>query len=271
MLFGSITGSTRTGFPVCTWKDLLLIMDRRGIHDKRFVRPPTTEMINYICNNADVIAMITLAPEVCSEQTIRRLSDAGIVVSIGHSNATFDQVLAAETFGVSFATHLFNAMSPMTSREPGAVGAILGSDSLGAGIIADGHHLAWNSLKIAHKLLGERLVLVTDATPAAGSSIKEFQFGGQKVTHIKGKCINQNGTLGGSALTMDEAVRNCIHQGIDDLSAFQMATRNPAKVIGKTLDMGSIGTGQFANLTLLDAKYKVVGTISGGQCHFYDA
>ncbi len=243
--------------------------EKKGIHDQQFIRQPDPVMIDYICLHSDVVSMITLAPEVCSSKIIRQLSDAGIVVAIGHTDATYEQVQEAEKAGASFATHLYNAMSAMNSREPGLVGAVLGSETLEAGIIADGYHLAWNSLKIAEQLLQDRLVLVTDATAAAGTTLKEFDFAGQKIFHKEGKCINQDGTLGGSALTMIKAIINCIDQGIDQNKVINMATQNPARILGKSSELGAIAIGQYANLAIFDSALVINGAVSGGQLHLF--
>ena len=243
---------------------------RRGIHPKVQIRTPDQDMINWLCEQNDVITKITLAPEVCPKGMIRQLHDAGIVVSIGHTLATYNQVKAAEREGATFATHLHNAMTPLTSREPGAVGAVFDSQKLFAGIIADGYHLSWGNLRIAQRLLQERLVLVTDATPPAGMDNVEgttFDFCGQTVHYSKGKCSNADGTLGGSALTMIEAVHNSINHGIARDTTFDMATLNAARAIGQEQHLGQIAPGQFANLVLLDSDLNVKATISGGVQH----
>ena len=242
--------------------------ERSGIHDVNHIRSPSAEMVNYLCNNADVIAMITLAPEVCPKSVVSQLKNAGIVVSIGHSNATFEEVREAEQAGASFVTHLFNAMSQMQNRDPGVVGATLSSGLLGAGIIADGYHLHWNNLLISQRLLNDRLVLVTDATAAAGSDIESFEFGGKTVYHDNGKCTGKDGTLGGSALTMIEAVQNCIQQGISPERTIQMATHNPAKVLGLSHVLGEIRKNYRADLVMMDESYSVVGSISDGEFHY---
>ena len=237
---------------------------RKGIHNPDLIRQPSAAMVDYLCDHAETVSMLTLAPEVCPEGTIEKLSEAGIVVSIGHTNATCAQVKAAEKAGARFATHLHNAMTPLTSREPGVVGAVFDSEILGAGIIADGYHLSWENLRIAHRIMQDRLVLVTDATPAAGADISEFEFGGQTVYYSNGKCTGADGTLGGSALTMIEAVANSVEQGIDVHAAIRMATINPAKAIHLEESLGQIAPGQFANLCIFDDHFKVRGSVSGG-------
>ena len=243
--------------------------ERKGIHDVDVIRRPTPDMIDYLCANADAIAMVTLAPEVCPEGTVEKLSSAGIVVALGHTNATCAQAKAAETAGASFATHLHNAMSPLGSREPGVVGAIFDSYRSGAGIIADGHHLSWENLRIAHRLMADRLVLVTDATTPAGTDMETFAFAGQTIYHRDGKCSNSDGTLAGSALTMIEAVANSIRAGIEPQASVRMASINAAKAIHIHRQMGSIAAGHFANLAIFDDSFTVRGSVSGGELKLY--
>lgn len=243
--------------------------ERKGIHDVDVIRRPTPDMIDYLCANADAIAMVTLAPEVCPEGTVEKLSSAGIVVALGHTNATCAQAKAAETAGALFATHLHNAMSPLGSREPGVVGAIFDSYRSGAGIIADGHHLSWENLRIAHRLMADRLVLVTDATTPAGTDMETFAFAGQTIYHRDGKCSNGDGTLAGSALTMIEAVANSIRAGIEPQAAVRMASINAAKAIHIHRQMGSIAAGHFANLAIFDDSFTVRGSVSGGELKLY--
>lgn len=242
---------------------------RKGIHESSLIRAPSDQMIDQLCANADVITKITLAPEKTPAGVIEKLVNAGIMVSLGHTNATCAEVKMAEKAGARFVTHLHNAMTPLTSREPGMIGATFDSDLLCAGIIADGYHLAWENLRIAHKIMQDRLVLVTDAVTPAGTDIAEFNFAGKIIYHSKGKCTGPDGTLAGSALTMIQAVVNSIEHGIDRDSVIRMVTINPARAIGVDDQMGRITAGQFANLTLLDDNLKVKGTISGGQPAWY--
>ena len=240
---------------------------RKGIHDESFIRQPDQKMIDFMVANADVISMVTLAPEMCPDQVISQLADSGIIVAIGHSDASLEQALQAEEAGARFITHLFNGMSQLQHREPGVVGAAFTSNVLGAGIIADGYHLDWANLLLARKVMSDRLVLVTDATPAAGTDIKTFEFAGQTIYHENGKCFGKDGTLGGSALTMIEAVQNCVKQGISLTEAIRMATINPASYIHMKDEMGDIKPGQFANMILFDDKMNIHGAISGGKMH----
>ncbi|MFM2589152.1 N-acetylglucosamine-6-phosphate deacetylase [Vibrio sp. TBV020] len=239
---------------------------KKGIHSVDFIRPSDDSMIDFMCENADVIAKVTLAPEHNEAAHIERLKQAGIVVSIGHTNATYAEARRGFDAGITFATHLFNAMTPMVGREPGVVGAIYDTQDVYAGIIADGFHVDYANIRIAHKIKGEKLVLVTDATAPAGADMDYFIFVGKKVYYRDGKCVDENGTLGGSALTMIEAVQNTVeHVGIALDEALRMATLYPAKAIGVEEQLGRVKKGMVANLTVFDRDFNVQATIVNGQ------
>ncbi|ELV8624093.1 N-acetylglucosamine-6-phosphate deacetylase [Vibrio cidicii] len=239
---------------------------KKGIHSVDYIRNSDNEMIDFICANADIIAKVTLAPELNDPEHIEKLTQAGIVVSIGHTNATYTEARKGFEAGITFATHLFNAMTPMVGREPGVVGAIYDTPEVYAGIIADGFHVDYANIRIAHKIKGEKLVLVTDATAPAGADMDYFIFVGKKVYYRDGKCVDENGTLGGSALTMIEAVQNTVeHVGIALDEALRMATLYPAKAIGVDDRLGRIKKGMIANLAIFDRDFKVKATVVNGQ------
>ncbi len=239
---------------------------KKGIHSVDYIRPSDDSMIDFMCDNADVIAKVTLAPEHNDPEHISRLRDAGIVVSIGHTNATYAEARQSFEHGITFATHLFNAMTPMVGREPGVVGAIYDTSDVYAGIIADGFHVDYANIRIAHKIKGEKLVLVTDATAPAGANMDYFIFVGKKVYYRDGKCVDENGTLGGSALTMIEAVQNTVeHVGIALDEALRMATLYPAKAIKVDDKLGRIKKGMVANLTVFDRDFSIQANIVNGQ------
>ena len=239
---------------------------KKGIHNVDYIRPSDNKMIDLICENSDVITKVTLAPEHNSSEHIQRLTQAGITVSIGHSDATYSQARKSFESGISFATHLFNAMTPMEGREPGVVGAVYDTPQVYAGIIADGFHVDYANIRIAHKIKGEKLVLVTDATAPAGANMDYFIFVGKKVYYRNGKCVDENGTLGGSALTMIEAVQNTVeHVGIALDEALRMATLYPARAIGVDEQLGLIKQGLVANLTIFDRDFNVQATVVNGQ------
>ncbi|WP_409440068.1 N-acetylglucosamine-6-phosphate deacetylase [Psychromonas sp. GE-S-Ul-11] len=238
--------------------------EKKGIHPAQWIRPAEAEMVDLICKNADIVAQITIAPEKMPLEFIKQLSDAGIVVSLGHSNANYQQATLAIEQGASFATHLFNAMSPMTGREPGMVGAIY-DHQLYAGIIVDGFHVAYENIRISKRLMGDKLILVTDATAPAGADIEQFDFVGTEVYYKDGKCVGKDGTLGGSAVTMIESIQQCVeHVGIPLDEAIRMASYYPAKAIAVDHKLGSITAGKVANLTIFDQQFNVTATIVNG-------
>ncbi|MEZ8632988.1 N-acetylglucosamine-6-phosphate deacetylase [Vibrio lentus] len=239
---------------------------KKGIHSVDHIRKSDSEMIELICENSDLVAKVTLAPELNDPEHIERLRKAGVVVSIGHTNATYAETRQGFESGITFATHLFNAMTPMVGREPGVVGAIYDTPEVYAGIIADGFHVDYANIRIAHKIKGEKLVLVTDATAPAGADMEYFIFVGKKVYYRDGKCVDENGTLGGSALTMIEAVQNIVeHAGIALDEALRMATLYPATAIGVESKLGRIKKGMVANLAVFDRDFNVKATVVNGQ------
>ncbi|WP_210472315.1 N-acetylglucosamine-6-phosphate deacetylase [Vibrio crassostreae] len=239
---------------------------KKGIHSVDHIRKSDNEMIELICDNSDLVAKVTLAPELNDPEHIERLHKAGVVVSIGHTNATYAEARQGFESGITFATHLFNAMTPMVGREPGVVGAIYDTPEVYAGIIADGFHVDYANIRIAHKIKGEKLVLVTDATAPAGADMEYFIFVGKKVYYRDGKCVDENGTLGGSALTMIEAVQNTVeHAGIALDEALRMATLYPATAIGVESKLGRIKKGMVANLAVFDRDFNVKATVVNGQ------
>ncbi|MBY7730818.1 N-acetylglucosamine-6-phosphate deacetylase [Vibrio splendidus] len=239
---------------------------KKGIHSVDHIRKSDGEMIELICENSDLVAKVTLAPELNDPEHIERLRKAGVVVSIGHTNATYAEARQGFESGITFATHLFNAMTPMVGREPGVVGAIYDTPEVYAGIIADGFHVDYANIRIAHKIKGEKLVLVTDATAPAGADMEYFIFVGKKVYYRDGKCVDENGTLGGSALTMIEAVQNTVeHAGIALDEALRMATLYPATAIGVESKLGRIKKGMVANLAVFDRDFNVKATVVNGQ------
>jgi N-acetylglucosamine-6-phosphate deacetylase len=240
-------------------------LEKKGVHRPEFIRQPDPTIIDLICANADIVSKVTIAPENFTGAMIKQLHDADIVVSIGHSNATYAQATTAIQNGASFATHLFNAMSPMTGREPGVIGAIY-DHQIYSGIIVDGIHVDYANVRISKKILNEKLILVTDATAPVGANITEFDFVGTTVYYKDGKCFNQDGTLGGAALTMIEAIENSVkHVGIELAEALRMATIYPAKAISVDDKLGSIKVGKIANLTIFDNDFNVVSTVLNGQ------
>ena len=243
-----------------------LSKEKKGVHREEYIREITPEMKTFLCDNADVITKITLAAENPTTQYITDFVEKGIIVSLGHSNATYEVANQAIAKGISFATHLHNAMSPISSgRAMGVVGAVLDSD-LYAGIIVDGLHVEFGNVRIAKKVKGDKLCIVTDATAAAGSDIESFIFVGKTVYVRDGKCYDANGTLGGSSVTMIESVENAVKKvGISLDETLRMCNLYPARAIGVDDHLGSIDADKIANLTVFTHDFKVIGTAVNGE------
>ncbi|ALR75980.1 N-acetylglucosamine-6-phosphate deacetylase [[Enterobacter] lignolyticus] len=239
---------------------------KKGTHNPNYVRKPDDKLVDFLCDNADVITKITLAPEMVAPEVITRLVNAGIVVSAGHSNATLKEAKIGFRAGITFATHLYNAMPYITGREPGLAGAIFDEPDVYCGIIADGLHVDFTNIRNAKRLKGDKLCLVTDATAPAGANIEQFIFAGKTIYYRDGLCVDENGTLSGSALTMIEGVRNLVeHCGIALDEVLRMATLYPARAIGASKQLGSIAPGMVANLTAFTRDYKITKTIVNGN------
>ena len=239
---------------------------KKGTHNPDFVRKPDAALVDFLCQNADVITKITLAPEVAGCDVIRKLADAGIVVSAGHSNATLNEAKAGFRAGITFATHLYNAMPYITGREPGLAGAVLDDTDVYCGVIADGLHVDYVNIRNAKRLKGDKLCLVTDATAPAGAHIDQFIFAGKTIYYRNGLCVDENGTLSGSALTMIEGVRSLVeHVGIALDEALRMATLYPARAIGVDKKLGTLAAGKVANLTAFTRDYEIIKTIVNGN------
>ncbi len=240
---------------------------KAGVHDKSFVRKVLNdELKSYLKSGNGVIKLFTVAPEVVEESCIKMMKECDIVISGGHTNATYDQTNQFFNWGASSVTHLFNAMSQFGSREPGVVGAAFDFDKIWAGIIVDGFHVNFSSVRIAKKIKGEKLILVTDAMPPVGTNISSFNLGDLEVYYNDGQCVTEDGTLAGSALDMATAVRNCVQKvGIPMQEALRMASTYPAKVLGLENKLGKIKPGYLANMVVFNNQLIVKGIITNGK------
>ncbi|AWK41194.1 N-acetylglucosamine-6-phosphate deacetylase [Photorhabdus laumondii subsp. laumondii] len=244
---------------------------KRGTHNPELIRKPTSEMINFLCNNADVITKLTLAPEMVEQKYIQQLVEAGIIVSAGHSNASYEEARQGFQNGITISTHLYNAMPAISGRQPGLIGAIFDTPEIYAGIIADGLHVSWPNIRNTKRLKNDKLILVTDATIPAGldpaiSKMAHFTFAGKTIYYRNGLCVDQNGVLSGSSLTMIDAVKNSVeHVGIALDEALRMATLYPARAIGVDKYLGTVETGKIANLCVFNHDLKICTTIVNGK------
>ncbi len=236
--------------------------ERKGIHNPNLFRTLDAESKALLKSLKHGKTLVTLAPENCTPDDIAELSDAGIILSAGHTNATFETTRAAFASGVSGVTHLFNAMSPMTHRAPGVVGAALENQSVYCGLICDGRHVDWAVLRIVLRTRPHgRFMLVTDAMPTVGSKTKTFALNGQHIHVEDGVCIDGNGTLAGSDLDMATAVRNTLlHLGVDVLDAAIMAATAPAQFLGLDDTRGSLAVGKRADIVWMNSNFEVVQT-----------
>ena len=240
---------------------------RKGTHDASRFRVLDSDALALLASLDNGRTLVTLAPEMTTPEMIASLVASGVVVSAGHTNATYAEVDSALRHGLTGFTHLFNAMSPLTGREPGAVGAALHDQHSWCGIIVDGHHVSPVTLQIALRCKGfERFMLVTDAMSNVGTDQTSFMLQGKKIIVRDGKCVDEQGTLSGSTLDMASAVRNAITMlGIDLGQAVRMASTNPARFLGMGHDIGRIAPGYRANLVLADDTLNVLDTWIDGR------
>jgi N-acetylglucosamine-6-phosphate deacetylase len=233
---------------------------KKGAHQAEFIQTPTAETIAaLLAETQDVLRIMTLAPECVAPELALRLRRAGVVLSAGHSLATCAQATAAFDRDYRAATHLFNAMSGFESRAPGLVGAVYDHPAAVASIIADGIHCDYAALRISQKMMGERLFLITDAVDSSTEGAYRFHREGD---HF----VNEQGTLAGSALTMPQAVANCVrHAGIALDEALRMATLYPARLLGLDGEIGQLSAGARADMCLFDNDFNVVATVQGGE------
>jgi N-acetylglucosamine-6-phosphate deacetylase len=240
---------------------------RKGIHNPEMFRTLDAESKALLKSLKRGKAMVTLAPENCTPEDIAELAAAGVILAAGHTNATYETTVTALKAGITGFTHLFNAMSPLTHRAPGVVGAALEDLTSYSGIIADGHHVDWAALRIALRTRPiDRFMLVTDAMPTVGSETKTFVLNGQTITVRDGVCVGPDGTLAGSDLDMATAVRNTVeHIGRTLPEAAIMAATAPAHFLGLGSSRGSLAIGQRADIVWVDADLQVRGVFIGAR------
>jgi N-acetylglucosamine-6-phosphate deacetylase len=192
---------------------------------KEWIHSPSVEEVNELLHyGKGVIKMITIAPEVCSDKIIDLILSQNIILSAGHSNASYNEAMAGFDKGISTITHLYNAMSPLQHRQPGVVGAAFNHSTVTASIIPDGHHVAYAAIAIAKKIMGDRLFAITDAVTETNVGPYQHQLAGDKY-----EC---NGVLSGSALSMHKAFKNLVeHAGIEVEEALRMCSLYPAQVL----------------------------------------
>ena len=245
--------------------------ERRGIHADRFVRAPTEAELDLLARPSRGVKLVTLAPEAVPAGTIACLRAAGVLVAAGHSTAGYATTRRALDEELDGFTHLFNAMTPFGSREPGMVGAALEDRNSRFGIIVDGHHVHPASLRVALAARGlDGAMLVTDAMPPAGTAMASFELQGRTITVADGALRGDDGTLAGSALTMDLALRNATEMlGLSLVDASRMASANPAAFLRMDTWRGTIAPGMVADLVHLDEALRVRRVWIAGKLYDY--
>ena len=243
--------------------------EKKGAQKEEDIKKVSVEeFLEFNQASGNLIRLVTTAPEMPGAiDFIRWLHQQGIIVSVGHSNATYEQVQEGIQAGLSHVTHIFNAMRGLHHREPGVVGAALSSTKLIVEMIADGIHLHPIILKMLTQIKeSEKLVLITDAMRATGFKEGTYDLGGQEVIVTQGQAKLKNGTLAGSVLTMDKAVKNLVTKvGISLLSAVQMASYNPAKCLGIDDKKGSLELYKDADIVILNKNLETELTMVAGK------
>lgn len=232
---------------------------RKGVHDASKFSSIGDAEIDLLSSLKHGKTLVTLAPEMTTPDVIRTLAQRGIIVAAGHTQASYEQTLSAMDAGLTGFTHLFNAMKPLESRQPGVIAAALEDERAWCGIIADGHHVHPAMLRMALRAKHDnQIFLVTDAMPSVGAAHKPFSLGALKISVADGKCVTDAGTLAGSDLDIISAVRNA-HDllGLPLAQAVKMASQVPARFIGLDQKLGSISIGQQADFIVIDKNFQV--------------
>jgi N-acetylglucosamine-6-phosphate deacetylase len=259
---------------VCGARDLgvhvegpFLSARRRGAHSEELLRDPEPRAIEALLDaGGSDLAYLTLAPERAGAlDAIERCRAAGIRVSIGHSDATAAQVVAAADRGATLVTHLYNAQRPLHHRDAGVVGAALTDARLTLGLIADGHHVEPTAIRLAFAAASGRVMLVTDAIAALGMPAGRYELGGEEVEVAEqGPPVRNDGTIAGAAVALDRCLANVVAAGVDPVAALEAATRVPADALGRG-DLGRLQAGALADLVWLGDDWHARATWVGGK------
>lgn len=240
---------------------------KKGAQDERYILKPDADFVK---RNADVIKIITLAPEEDENfKAIREMVlDTDVVVSMGHTSADYKTAMEGVAAGVSHTTHLFNAMSLMTHRAPGVVGAALNSD-VSCELIVDGYHVNSDLFDLVYKLKGRKLCFITDCLPAGGLPEGEYTLGGARIIYRDNICRLADGTIAGSVLRLNEGVFGVYNNSnIPLYECVNCASLNPATTLGIEDRKGSLEVGKDADILILDENFKVMKTIIGGKIKY---
>ena len=242
---------------------------KKGAQDPKYILKPDADFVK---EYSDVIRVITLAPEEddADFSAIKRITtETGVVVSMGHTSADYDTAVAGVKAGVRHATHLFNAMTPLTHRGPGVVGAALNCDEVSTELIVDTHHVNAALFDTVYKLKGRKLCIITDCLPAGGLPEGEYTLGGAKIIYKNDLCRLEDGTIAGSVLKLNKGVWNVYNNSKIPLNeCVNCASLNPATTLGIQDKKGSIKVGKDADVVILDNEFNVRKTIIGGKIKY---
>ena len=228
--------------------------EKPGVHDPRAIRKPTPDDLAIIAAPRRGVRLVTLAPEEVPRDFVGSLAKAGVRVALGHSMATYVQTREAMAAGLTGFTHLFNAMRPLESREPGPIAAALDWPDAWYGLIVDGFHVAPATLRLALRGAGHP-ILVTDAMPPVGGARSSFTLNGETITARDGRCARQDGRLAGACIDMATAVRNCVRLlNLPLIDALRFASHHPAEFLGLGDRLGRIAPGMRTDMVAIDPK-----------------
>jgi N-acetylglucosamine-6-phosphate deacetylase len=240
---------------------------RPGVHPVEWIQAPSADLLErFVQAAAGNARLLTIAPEVLgAAPCIEAARKAGLVVSVGHTDANYEQTRFAIAHGARSATHTYNAMRPFTHRDPGVIGAVLTSPEINAELIADGVHVDEGAMKLLLQAKGpERVILVSDGLSATGMPDGKYTLGGFEITVSNGVCRNAAGILAGSTLMLDRALRNIVNLGIPLANAIRMLTTNPASLLGIEFKKGALRVGADADILLLDQALRVTNVWTRG-------
>ncbi|WP_025898831.1 N-acetylglucosamine-6-phosphate deacetylase [Sneathiella glossodoripedis] len=229
--------------------------DKKGVHAARYMQQDETQFIGILDEFKLGAVLVTLAPEMVSKNFITELKKRNVKISVGHSAASFEQVQTAHELGATGFTHLYNAMKPITAREPGVIGAALSIEDTYCSLIADGFHLhPWVLKNVLTTLTSDRAILISDAMPASAAQITEFMLNNDRVLVENGRCVTTDGVLAGSAITVSDALNYCVKNlDIPLTDAHKMACSTPARFMGLQDEIGQLRPGDKANLIQIES------------------
>lgn len=241
---------------------------KKGAQAESHILKPDAD---FIIKNSDIVKLFTVAPELDGAlECIKKVKEnSNVLISMGHTNATFEEAIKGIEAGVGHTTHLFNAMTALSHRSPGVVGAALSSEGTSAELIADTFHVNKGLFNLVAKLKGDKLCLITDCIRAGGMEDGDYTLGGQPV-HKEGiKCLMPDGTIAGSVLNLNNAVRNLYENTeLEIYEAVNCASLYPATALGEDNEIGSLEEGKRADIILTDDKFNINMTILGGNIRY---